>query len=624
MSGSDYTTTPNLGLYKPTFNADVSTWGGHWNTNADTLDAALATGSGGTFLPIAGGQMGGAIVLAADPASAMEACTRQYADKMLPLAGGTVTGNLNSNAVTNLGSGQTNYIQVTGAAANPTIQVAGGGTNGAMLLRSQGTGAINLGSVTSGNILQLVAAATNGDTLTVTQPATAGGTINFDAVQGTASGGFLFRRFVQMANPITLSGTMATSPLWFNFGNNISGTNTVQQGYMSWIGSNSDTATPNAGAGSLTLLNVQDRLATGWGGSRVGVAANLSTIGATTGGALSLIGISGLSVQQFNAGGVSAGFGTTQFGVGGNFGGVLGVGMTASATYMRGQTGLEIDVHALAGSSLTAQVGLQIVHDGAHAVQGTVTDVALRIADQTSATIGWKDAITVGTYDSRWPVDPNGYVFQLQNGVGLVPSGAGGIDLLQAAWSGMGPEGGGFAFRSVGASGIGATAIDGSGGIKIGSGYINANSSGIVIDAPLFVLSGTPTVVAGGTNYTTGDLVADGFGNLFTATAAAGVVTAVSVFARAEGSATDHSGTVSTTARTRVGAALGTGLTLSEAWAQSTKSIQVASAGGRVGFLGTAPIARPTVSGAKGGNAALASLLTALASYGLVTDSSTA
>lgn len=42
------------------------------------------------------------------------------------------------------------------------------------------------------------------------------------------------------------------------------------------------------------------------------------------------------------------------------------------------------------------------------------------------------------------------------------------------------------------------------------------------------------------------------------------------------------------------------------------------------GFNGHAPIAKPTVTGAKGGNAALASLLTALANYGLVTDSSTA
>jgi hypothetical protein len=45
---------------------------------------------------------------------------------------------------------------------------------------------------------------------------------------------------------------------------------------------------------------------------------------------------------------------------------------------------------------------------------------------------------------------------------------------------------------------------------------------------------------------------------------------------------------------------------------------------GKVGFNNTAPIAKPTVTGAKGGNAALGSLLTALANYGLVTDSSSA
>lgn len=42
------------------------------------------------------------------------------------------------------------------------------------------------------------------------------------------------------------------------------------------------------------------------------------------------------------------------------------------------------------------------------------------------------------------------------------------------------------------------------------------------------------------------------------------------------------------------------------------------------GFNNTGPIAKPTVTGAKGSNAALASLMTALAAYGLVTDSTTA
>lgn len=45
--------------------------------------------------------------------------------------------------------------------------------------------------------------------------------------------------------------------------------------------------------------------------------------------------------------------------------------------------------------------------------------------------------------------------------------------------------------------------------------------------------------------------------------------------------------------------------------------------GSAMGFNNATPVTKPTVTGAKGGNAALASLLTALASYGLVTDSTT-
>lgn len=41
-----------------------------------------------------------------------------------------------------------------------------------------------------------------------------------------------------------------------------------------------------------------------------------------------------------------------------------------------------------------------------------------------------------------------------------------------------------------------------------------------------------------------------------------------------------------------------------------------------IGFFGATPASKPTVTGAKGGNAALASLLTALATLGLITDSS--
>lgn len=45
--------------------------------------------------------------------------------------------------------------------------------------------------------------------------------------------------------------------------------------------------------------------------------------------------------------------------------------------------------------------------------------------------------------------------------------------------------------------------------------------------------------------------------------------------------------------------------------------------GAALGFYATAPVAKPTVTGSRGANAALASLLTALANLGLLTDSST-
>lgn len=49
MSGSDYTLTPNLGLFKPTYNADAEKWGDHINLNSDVLDSMVLPLSGGTM-----------------------------------------------------------------------------------------------------------------------------------------------------------------------------------------------------------------------------------------------------------------------------------------------------------------------------------------------------------------------------------------------------------------------------------------------------------------------------------------------------------------------------------------------------------------------------------------------
>jgi hypothetical protein len=63
-----------------------------------------------------------------------------------------------------------------------------------------------------------------------------------------------------------------------------------------------------------------------------------------------------------------------------------------------------------------------------------------------------------------------------------------------------------------------------------------------------------------------------------------------------------------------------------------TASVQLRTSGGTqievgapstIGFFGASPVAKPTVTGSKGGNAALASLIAALASLGLIIDSTT-
>jgi hypothetical protein len=44
----------------------------------------------------------------------------------------------------------------------------------------------------------------------------------------------------------------------------------------------------------------------------------------------------------------------------------------------------------------------------------------------------------------------------------------------------------------------------------------------------------------------------------------------------------------------------------------------------KLGFFGTAPVSKQTVTGSRGGNAAIARLLTILANHGLITNSTTA
>lgn len=69
---------------------------------------------------------------------------------------------------------------------------------------------------------------------------------------------------------------------------------------------------------------------------------------------------------------------------------------------------------------------------------------------------------------------------------------------------------------------------------------------------------------------------------------------------------------------------LGTDVSLYRSAANEVKTDDALIVGGNVGFYNTAATAKQTVTGSRGGNAALASLLTALATVGLITNSSSA
>jgi hypothetical protein len=92
------------------------------------------------------------------------------------------------------------------------------------------------------------------------------------------------------------------------------------------------------------------------------------------------------------------------------------------------------------------------------------------------------------------------------------------------------------------------------------------------------------------------------------------------IYAATDASPTSTSGANALLSANRTGVVIDTA-TLTATDITLTGDVKVT---GNVGFNNVTPIAKPTVSGSRGGNAALASLLTALANFGLITNSTTA
>ena len=539
-------------------------------------------------------------------------------------------------------------------------------------------------------------------------------------------------------NTITLSGSV--NPLRLgSFSANWAGASTITGNTTLAavaIGNSSDTASIAAGGARSELQIGGNYGGPTYSGSRVGVFTqmnwNAASPNANTNDVVGCFG--GVAVASVNAGGVATGFGVSQFGKGQLFGANPWARLASGATFFNSVVGEEIDFSLATGSSSAVLGGLQVILTLDHQVKAAAGSFGIGLAAQVGAAANLDAGYVLGGISSQWPIDANsGYVFRTsysQNSVD--PHCAGGIDLLHLIPDGTGGKYGyGFSYRGPGT--VAASAMDTTGAWRIGTGYISGGAGGLSIDSSLWVLTGTPTVAAGGSGYTSNDKVTDGRGSLFSCTVAGGVVTAVTVLKRAEGQGTNLTGTIATNAVHRAGSSLGSGLTLNETWTQANAlslqpnggpttagggllvagaawlgnasgnnywqisgqggggsptiqvagsgdafavisglgqygpllgtghgyvlltrdsggtvgnyfTMQAAAAGGvavltcsdktggltladtgnKLGFNGSVAIAKPTVSGAKGSNAALASLMTALAAYGLVTDSTSA
>jgi hypothetical protein len=398
---------------------------------------------------------------------------------------------------------------------------------------------------------------------------------------GTMTGATTFNSGLTSLYSQALSGAMTPIPS-ARFGGSYSGTSTATGTYSTvWLTASADTLA--APALSICMLSVEPHLAAGWQGSRIGVRSYVATAGDTdltssvAANAGAVIGFSGGSFSNNNMGGVGAGYGTTQFGLGTQWGAVLQSTMQAGSTWWNSSIGVEIDNAILSGGNAIWNIGLLINLYPTSQVQGLTIDAAQVIA--AGGTTKWINGILIGTGTGH-SIDPNGYFIRGIGGGGGPRTAAGGVDMLQPNFNGTGTGGGGFAFRAPNFQVLNA------GYAQVGPGLLSFNASGLIVDSPYQQVTAA-AVAAGGTGFTVNDLLegTDGtFASVTTVTA--GAVTGVSILRSGWGlTGSLPINPVVFTAQGRNGATRGSGCTLNLTWTPAS-AISLNPSGGTTGVGG--------------------------------------
>jgi len=476
-----------------------------------------------------------------------------------------ITGGNGAQAVEIGNNGSISMVRAAGTGTN--LDLRSGSTAGLVRIRNSGLSNLGVFDVNgvgtpvnyftfapagTGNGPQLMASGTDTDVDIRLTPKGAG-VVKVTTLENT-NGTITLSGSTDNVKPIKLSANLAGTESGLAAGIDTRGSHL-------YVAVSSDTAAYPDGV--LNIQMIAHNLAAGWTGGRRAYGYQVNTTGATTlnSSAEGFVGIGGQVYGNHNLGGSSSGFGLTQNGYGAIFGANPRVKLGTGGTYYNGVVGTEIGAEMLSGSSASYFAVLQLVLEQSHAAHGTTRDSMLMFGAQAGASAGAKEIMLVGSGAGEWPGDPDGYLLTARRGNDPDSAAlAGGIDLQTIDFSGTGVQGGGFAWRSPGMS------ITSTGAVQAGFGKIDGSSGGMVLSAPYSTLSGTPTVSAGGSGYTVGEVLGDVYGNIVkVATLSGSAVATVSVIKRGWTSSTPG-GAVAFSSLNSTAGTKGSGAELNTSW----------------------------------------------------------
>ena len=413
----------------------------------------------------------------------------------------------------------------------------------------------------------------------------------------------------------TFTGTSTAVPPRLNIGLNLAGT--VQgQSYVNYLFVTSDNADARLGGngGLFTLGMVHNASGTALNGGRGLLWSQMNITGAFANPALEMLGIAHTTFVSSNTNGA--------------FVQPLVTSVVVNNGGSCGSTLAEMLLSVKAGGAVAAKCFLQFTYGAGDAVAGSGQDAAVQFTNANAGGAGSPGArtlIRIGNEGEGWPVNTTagtvlGVGMQIANQSSgrnqrfIAPQCFAGIDFTGADFT----QANGYAFRSAGFS------VNGAGQTRIANAVLGSVAGGAALDVPNQIVTNAAVAVGGvGTgaginDYYVGDIILDGVGGQYrVATVTTGKVATVTVLAPGTASAPPANPVAAT-------GGSGSGCTLTLTWSSTSNGLSLNPTGQKIGFNGATPAAKPTVSGSRAANAALASLLTALAGYGLVTDSSTA